>query len=191
MTKKQVLPKEPLVHMDSLSETVPLTMMISPFCDPQKAMTEFLATAAIPGAKLRTLIYGCTWEPFFHGIAEAKKAGADVKAIFDHTQAAGPKEAQRLEWLMGQGFEPGLDFLIGTSPVQHQIVHLKRTAIWTPDGKARVEFGSWNYSDSASKQLNDVTIVESAHVASYTELAFDNLWHWIDLHEKAMQLHRK
>lgn len=174
--------------LGTLTETVPLSMVISPFADPQAGMIAFLARAAVKGAKLRTMIYGCTWQPFFDALVTAKNAGADVKVIFDHTQACGPKEKARIEALVAAGFVDGEDFLIGTSPAQHQIVHLKRTAIWTPDGKAAVEFGSWNYSDSATKQLNDVTIVESQHIAAYTDMAFNYLWQWIKTHEAAMQM---
>lgn len=174
--------------MGVLRETVPLSMVISPFVDPSQVMTDFLKTAAQKGAKLRTMIYGCTWQPFYDALVAARNAGADVRVIFDHTQACGPKEKARIETLLSEGFVDGVDFLIGTSPIKHQIVHLKRTAIWTPDGIARVEFGSWNYSDSASSQLNDVTIIDSAHAANYTDLAFNNLWNWIETHEAAMQM---
>jgi hypothetical protein len=171
-----------------LNETVAATTYITPFADPQPALIAFLARAAVPGARVRVMIYGCTWEPFYEAMANAKKAGADVKIIFDHTQSAGPKEHQHIEWLRTQGFVDGADFIIGTSPVHRQIVHLKRTAITLPDGSAWVERGSLNYSDSAFMQLNDVTIEQSPANAKYTDMAFDYLWQWILLHEQVMQL---
>lgn len=170
-----------------IHETAEQTRIITPYADGLKAFEAYLAGAAQPGAKLRTMIYGCTLQPFFDAIIAAHRAGADVGVIFDHTQAAGRAEAPEIARLRVAGLIDGKHFLIGTSPLHHQIVHLKATAIWTPDGKAAVEDGSWNYSPSASLQLNDLCFTESAQLAAYYLQAFDSLWKWVQAHEPQYQ----
>ena len=160
-----------LSSLGILHETAEQTRLITPYADGLKAFEAFLAGAAAPGAKLRTMIYGCTLQPFFDALIAAHTAGCDVRVIFDHTQAAGKAEAPQIDRLIAAGLKDGEHFLIGTSPVHHQIVHLKATVIRTPDNKVTVEDGSWNYSVSASQQLNDLCFTESDALANYYEHA--------------------
>ena len=176
-----------LSSLGILHETAEQTRLITPYADGLSAFEAFLASSAQPGARLRTMIYGCTLQPFFDALIAAHEAGCDVRVIFDHTQAAGRAEAPQIERLMAAGLVDGDHFLIGTSPVHHQIVHLKATVIRTPDGKATVEDGSWNYSVSASQQLNDLCFTESDALARYYEQAFDRLWDWVSAHEPQYQ----
>ena len=170
-----------------LHERAQQTRLITPYADGLSAFEAFLASSARPGARLRTMIYGCTLQPFFDALITAHTAGCDVRVIFDHTQAAGKAEAPQIERLLEAGLVDGEQFLIGTSPVHHQIVHLKATVIRAPDGKAMVEDGSWNYSVSASQQLNDLCFTESDALARYYEQAFDRLWDWVSAHELQYQ----
>ena len=176
-----------LAALGILHETAEQTRIITPYADGLKAFEAFLAGAAASGAKLRTMIYGCTLQPFFDALIEAHRCGADVKVIFDHTQAAGRAEAPQIARLREAGLADGQHFLIGTSPVHHQIVHLKATVIWTPDGKVGVEDGSWNYSTSASQQMNDLCFTASPGLADYYKQAFDRLWAWVLAHEPQYQ----
>ena len=176
-----------LSSLGILHETAEQTRLITPYADGLKAFEAFLAGAAAPGAKLRTMIYGCTLQPFFDALIAAHTAGCDVRVIFDHTQAAGKAEAPQIDRLIAAGLKDGEHFLIGTSPVHHQIVHLKATVIRTPDNKVTVEDGSWNYSVSASQQLNDLCFTESDALARYYEQAFDRLWDWVSAHEPQYQ----
>ena len=176
-----------LAALGILHETAEQTRIITPYADGLKAFEAFLAGAAAPGAKLRTMIYGCTLQPFFDALIEAHRCSADVRVIFDHTQAAGRAEAPQIERLRAAGLVDGEHFLIGTSPVHHQIVHLKATVIWTPDGKVGVEDGSWNYSASASQQMNDLCFTASAGLAEYYAQAFDRLWAWVQANEPQYQ----
>ena len=176
-----------LSSLGILHETAEQTRLITPYADGLKAFEAFLAGAAAPGAKLRTMIYGCTLQPFFDALIAAHMAGCDVRVIFDHTQAAGRAEAPQIERLMAAGLKDGEHFLIGTSPVHHQIVHLKATVIRTPDNKVTVEDGSWNYSVSASQQLNDLCFTESDALANYYEQAFERLWDWVKANEPQYQ----
>ena len=176
-----------LASLGILHERAQQTRLITPYVDGLSAFEAFLAGAAVPGALLRTMIYGCTLQPFFDALIEAHRCSADVRVIFDHTQAAGRAEAPQIERLMAAGLKDGEHFLIGTSPVHHQIVHLKATVIRTPGGKAMVEDGSWNYSVSASQQLNDLCFTESDALARYYEQAFDRLWDWVKTNEPQYQ----
>ena len=176
-----------LSSLGILFDAAPQTRLITPYADGLAAFEAYLANSAQPGARLRTMIYGCTLQPFFDALIAAHRAGCDVRVIFDHTQAAGRAEAPQIERLMAAGLEDGKHFLIGTSPVHHQIVHLKATVIRTPDGRAVVEDGSWNYSVSASQQLNDLCFTESDALARYYEQAFDRLWDWVKVNEPQYQ----
>ena len=176
-----------LASLGILHERAQQTRLITPYADGLSAFDAFLASAAQPGARLSTMIYGCTLQPFFDALIAAHRAGCDVRVIFDHTQAAGRAEAPQIERLMAAGLEDGKHCLIGTSPVHHQIVHLKATVIRTPDGRAVVEDGSWNYSVSASQQLNDLCFTESDALARYYEQAFDRLWDWVKVNEPQYQ----
>ena len=176
-----------LSSLGILHETAEQTRLITPYADGLSAFEAFLASSARLGARLRTMIYGCTLQPFFDALIAAHTAGSDVRVIFDHTQAAGKAEAPQIERLLAAGLKDGEHFLIGTSPVHHQIVHLKATVIRTPDGKAMVEDGSWNYSVSASQQLNDLCFTESDALARYYEQAFDRLWDWVKDNEPQYQ----
>lgn len=176
-----------LASLGIIHETAEQIRIITPMADGLTAFKAFLAGAAAKGAKLRTMIYGCTLQPFFDAVIAAHQAGADVGIIFDHTQAAGRAEAPQIERLKAAGLVDGEQFLIGTSPLHHQIVHLKATVVWTPDGKVGVESGSWNYSPSASLQMNDLCFLSSAKTAAYYSEAFDRLWAWVKQHEPQYQ----
>lgn len=176
-----------LASLGVIHETAEQTRIITPFADGLTAFEAFLAGAAVKGAKLRTMIYGCTLQPFFDAVIAAHQAGADVGIIFDHTQAAGRAEAPQIERLKAAGLVDGQHFLIGTSSEHHQIVHLKATVIWSSDGRVGVEDGSWNYSPSASLQMNDLCFTESADLGGYYAKAFDALWAWVKQHEPQYQ----
>ena len=169
-----------------ISETSKSERIITPYADGTKAFQSFIAQASQKGAKLRTMIYGCTLPIFFDGITAAKKAGCDIKVIFDHTQAMGHAEKPHLEALVQAGFKDGQDFLIGTSP-KHAIVHLKQTSIWLPNGDVMTLEGSWNYSVSASLEMNMLSFCDSAPLATYTDKVFDLLWAWIQSNEEKYQ----
>jgi len=170
-----------------INETSQSTRIITPYADGTKAFVSFLASASISGAKLRTMIYGCTLSSFFDGVLSAKKSGCDVKIIFDHTQSTGHAEAPMIAELIKEGFVDGSDFLIGTSP-KHEIVHLKQTTIWLPDGSVTTLEGSWNYSKSASLEMNMLSFNDSQDLAKYTSDTFDKLWEWISTHEEKYQI---
>jgi len=160
--------------------------IITPYADPNLAIKTFLNFALQKDAMLRTMIYGCTLPVFFDAFIEAKKVGCDIKIIFDHTQAEGKAEKQQIEKLIENGFIDSQDFLIGTSP-KHNIVHLKQTTIKYGDNKYITLEGSWNYSKSATAEMNMLTFTSSIRLAEYTLQVFSKLWQWILENESQYQ----
>jgi phosphatidylserine/phosphatidylglycerophosphate/cardiolipin synthase-like enzyme len=126
---------------------------------------------------VRFIIYGCTLSVFYEAVLRAIARGVDVKGIFDHTQSAGAAEHAALLRFFKTA-DPA-SFRIGTSELSGQIVHLK--GIWRD---ARIVWsGSWNFSDSATLQVNHVDIMDSSRRAVVFQSAFDELWEFITVHE--------
>jgi phosphatidylserine/phosphatidylglycerophosphate/cardiolipin synthase-like enzyme len=157
------------------------TRLVTPYADGIKAFSAFLGTAK---TTMRTMIYGATLGVFFDDIIAAKQRGIDVKAIFDHTQSCGPAEKVQIQRLLDAGWKDGVDFVIGTSPEAHQIIHIKATWI---DGRY-VEDGSLNYSPSAFKQVNSICISDWPEYANYLDGIFAQQWKFILDHEPQYQV---
>lgn len=156
------------------------TRLVTPYADGLKAFSAFLGTAQ---KTMRTMIYGATLQLFFDDLISSKKRGVDVKVIFDHTQSAGHAERPQIERLLQAGWKDGEDFVIGTSPEAHQIIHIKATWI---DSRF-VEDGSLNYSPSAFKQINTVTFSDWPAYAAYLDGIFERSWNWILANEAQYQ----
>lgn len=159
------------------------TRLVTPYADGIKAFSAFLDTAQ---SKMRTMIYSATLQVFFDDLIAAKKRGVDVKVIFDHSQSAGRAERPEINRLLDAGWVDGQDFVIGTSPEAHQIVHIKATWI---DNRF-VEDGSLNYSPSAFKQINTVTFSDWPEYAAYLDGIFETSWQWILNHESEYQVEK-
>lgn len=172
---KTILPAIGVIQTDE-----PTQYFITPFQDGASIFTSFLQQAQ---SKIRSMIYGFTLQQAFDILIAKKEAGADAKAILDHTQAMGHAEKPQIERLVAAGWKDGVDFLIGTAPDHHAINHLKAT--WL-DGQ-HVLTGSWNYSQSATQEYNDISIVTSPELAATMDKAFDFAWAWILANEQAYQ----
>ena len=109
-------------------------------------------------------------------------AGVQVELIFDHSQAQGQAEAPELAKLLAAG----VPFLIGTSWVEGQLLHAKVTIV----DQEWVEDGSWNYSESASKQDNSFRITHSPQLAHFYLRNFDIVRAYIAHHEQIFQPRR-
>lgn len=156
------------------------TRLVTPYQDAEAAFLAFLGGAQ---HTIRTMIYGATLAPYFDALIAARGRGVDVKVIFDHTQAEGRAEKPEIERLVTAGFVDGKDFLIGTSPEQHQICHIKATWI---DG-VHVEDGSLNYSPSGLKQVQSVAFTEWPEWAAYLDGVFAKLWAFVSSREAQYQ----
>jgi len=156
------------------------TRLVTPYADGLKAFSAFLGTAK---QKMRTMIYADTLGVYFDDVIAAKQRGVDVKIIFDHSQERGHYEHPQILKLIAAGWKDGVDFVVGTSPESHQIIHIKATWI---DGRF-VEDGSLNYSPSAFKQINTVTFSDWPEYAAYLDGIFETQWKWILEHEPQYQ----
>lgn len=174
--------KEVLGALGVVQGTPQQTRLITPYADGLTAFSTFLDRVE---NKWRTIIYGDTHPVFFDKAIAFFKAGKDFKAILDHTQSCGPSEKAQVQRLLDAGMKDGVDFVIGTSPEAHQIIHLKST--WLDD--RWVEDGSLNYSPSALKQVNSICIMDWPEYAAYLNgNVFEPLWSWILANESQYQV---
>jgi hypothetical protein len=168
------------------------------------AQKQFITSAK---TALRFSIYGATLQEFFDSVIQMDNAGLDCMGLFDHTQSAGPKEHELVTEFYKRVKNPA-NYLIGTSPDAHQILHLK--GIWinhsslTPYAGAPQQFdtwedaaaagypctwsGSWNFSDSASSQFNNVDLLPGTDRAQGFNDAWDKIFAWVKANEQQYQV---
>lgn len=149
---------------------------MSPFHDTKAAYLDFVRSAE---KCIHISIFGFHIPDLTDLLLEKHRAGVAVDLILDHSQAEGKAELSELRRLKAAG----VPFLIGTSPRHGQLLHLKATVV----DERRVEAGSWNYSESASDQLNDLTIIEDERLAHFYLLAHDIVRAYILRHERIFQ----
>lgn len=121
--------------------------------------------ALLQSAQRRILVsaFGFTLAPVVDELIAAHTRGVDTRLILDSYQAQGAAEKVQISRLQ----KAGVPMLIGTSE-RGAIIHLKTflvdDAIWG---------GSWNVSESANKQDNEVYLLmvppgfSSRHVAKF------------------------
>ncbi len=143
-----------------------------------QALAAFLASAK---TSIRFSLYGATHPLLFAGLISAYQRGVRVSGLFDHTEASTPTEAAQLHKLCL--IIPPTSFRVGTSPDAHQILHTKCIVV----DHAQVWSGSWNPSNSADKQFNNVDVIPSAQRAAAFEAKIAELWDWITAHEAGYQ----
>ena len=146
-------------------------------------------------------VYSATLPVFYDGLIDAHKRGVAIKGVFDLSQSKGPAEVKQLHRLWTT-VPPDL-FRIGTSPIGHNILHLKSVVIDAPepgkepagkqyehwqdalaDGYPIVFSGSWNLSQTASKQANNIDIMPGILRAQAFAKAIEDLFDWIDKNEE-------
>src|SRR5215469_4382786 len=152
------------------------TVYVSPEED---VTTPFLAFVAGAQKSVHISIFGFHIPALTDTLIERHHAGVDVSLIFDHSQAQGTAEAPELVKLL----QAGVPFLIGTSWVNGQLLHSKVCVV----DEEWVEDGSWNYSESASKQDNTFRITHSSQLAHFYLRNFDICRAYIIHHESIFQ----
>lgn len=153
-----------------------ITTLFAPFEDTEGAFLAFVGGAR---KSIQVLIYGFHLPKLTDALIQAHQRGLDVSIILDHTQAEGKAESSEVQKLV----DAGVPLLIGTSPVHRQILHSKFCIV---DRKA-VEFGSWNYSLSASQQSNTMSFVTDRAYAKTFLQHFNRIRDFITLHEMTLQ----
>ncbi|MDZ4837878.1 MAG: phospholipase D-like domain-containing protein [Candidatus Melainabacteria bacterium] len=99
-----------------------------------------------------------------------------VRVLLDQSQSGGPDQKEQIEKLRVAGIE----VVIGKSESYGQIMHHKYTVIdglWT-------ETGSWNYSNSATKQANYLDFIESESRAKRFQVNWERMYKFMKANEK-------
>lgn len=139
----------------------------------------FLAFVAQAQRSIHILIYGYHLPGLTDDLIAKHQAGLEVRLLLDHSQAEGRAESGEVQRLVAAS----LDVVVGTSPVQHQILHSKFTVI----DRAWVEDGSWNYSLSAPKQANTMNFIRDPGRAAEFLAHWETLRAWILADEPQLQ----
>jgi phosphatidylserine/phosphatidylglycerophosphate/cardiolipin synthase-like enzyme len=161
----------------SAQASLRIRTLFAPFDNTTQAFLAFVKSAQ---KSIHINIYGFHLPPLTDLLISAHERGLTVDVILDHTQAEGKAEASEVQKLV----DAGVPLLIGTSPVHGAILHSKFCVV---DAKS-VEFGSWNYSLSASQQSNDMHFIEDQPVYAAEYLRHhDRILSFIALHEMACQ----
>lgn len=113
-------------------------------------------------------------------IIERHQVGVAVQLVLDHSQSLGNSEVPQIKRLR----DAGVDIVVGTSSVGHQIMHQK---FMVKD--ARVTWwGSWNITRMASEQANTVEIKSSHELAAKFTEDWQFMHDWILANELHYQL---
>ena len=150
--------------------------LFSPWDDTDGAFMEYLARTK---RSYYSVIYGWHLPKMTDVLIRMVKSGCAVGLILDHSQEKGKAEQQEVE----RAIAGGVPLLVGTSPVHGQILHSK----FSIRDQEEVEYGSWNYSLSASQQSNTMTFVKDAKYAKDFLFHYHRLHAFIILHQMAMQ----
>lgn len=121
--------------------------------------------------------YSFTHDDITAKLIELKtKRNVLVRVLLDQSQSGGPDQKEQIEKLRAAGIE----VVIGKSESYGQIMHHKYTIIdglWT-------QSGSWNYSNSSSKQANHLDYIESKSRAKRFQDNWDRMYKFMKAHEK-------
>ena len=156
--------------------SVSIQTLFAPFDDTTAAFLDFITSAK---RSVHVVIYGCHLPRFTDLLIAKHQAGQTISIILDHTQAEGKAESGEVARLVAAG----VPLLIGTSPIHHQILHSKFAVV----DEESVEFGSWNYSLSASQQSNTMSFVRDKGYAADFLRHHDRIRSFIVMHEMTLQ----
>jgi len=109
-------------------------------------------------SSLRVAVYALTEPKIVDKLIELKQDRKikDIIVLLDKSQTVS-RSGQYEQALIKRLRDVGIEVVIGTSEMKHNIMHLKMTVrdgLW-------VEDGSWNYTKSANTQANNVNIIKS------------------------------
>lgn len=141
----------------------------------------FLSLVRMAQQSIHVIIFGFHLPVLTDTLVAKQKAGVEVSVILDHTQANGKAEQSEVQRLV----DGGVPLAIGTSSQHAQIIHDKVCVV---DGHL-VEFGSWNYSLSASWQDNTMVITDSRELAYFFLQRHNDILSFIRTHDRMMQPH--
>lgn len=153
-----------------------LSVLHSPEDDITSAYLAFIGKAQ---KSLHICIYGFHLPALRDALIAAAERGLTVSVILDHTQAAGHAEKPDVDALVAAK----VPIAIGTSAKAHEIIHDKFTVV---DGHL-VEFGSWNYSLSATEEDNTACFADNTALAKWFLSMHNDILRYIRRAERQMQ----
>lgn len=151
----------------------------SPDDDTQQVFLDLLSQAH---QTIHIAIYSWHLPIAMDAVKAAIARGVKVYLLMDHSQSTGHYEAPEVQGLV----DLGAVVVIGTSRL-HAILHDKYVVV---DG-LHVLSGSWNFSLSASKEANFLTVVSNPEFAALFMANWQRQHDWIVAHEPQWQSHRK
>lgn len=192
----------------SFFETAPVKTMISPqdAAEIEAALPVFLQVPIRPGLGFYFEVYAATHPVFWSSLDAMYAAKIRVKGILDASEERIRSEAAQAQAFFAKWPDAVNDIVIGTSMKAHQIVHLKGLftnvpilppttfdaglmspdqpwQVWLRTGLAAAWTGSWNMSNSASEQVNNVDIILSPGRVAQFVATIDQNWDWIEQNE--------
>ena len=155
------------------------TTFFAPYDD---VATQLVALAHSATSSIHVDIYGLTYAPLMDALIAAHQRGVTVRVVADHSQAEGTAERPQIQRLV----DAGIDVLITVSS-RGGIDHSKYIVIDADLGiaapQSAVGFGSFNFSESATKQDNTFSIRNDAQLVA----AF--LANWQQVHDDGVGKH--
>jgi hypothetical protein len=133
------------------------------------------------GATLFSSQYGFTDASIAEVMGTAGKANPANRYLFDASQYAGVHEKPLVDQLIAQLQDD--QWAIGTSPVNHEILHSKICALLYPDGTGWTFSGSFNLSHSAETEFNVADFIWSRTRAQVFATRIQEKLTWCRLHQ--------
>lgn len=128
------------------------------------------------------MIYGFHLPSLTDLLIQKHKEGVLVQCVLDFSQSKGTAEKVEVQRLI----DVGVDVVVGTSPMAHQIMHEKLLII----DMVKTISGSYNFSLSAEKQVNHCDIFYSPDRAMWALGAFNYVRSWMVTNEPDKQLEK-
>lgn len=146
------------------------------------------ASSLINGATstYREMIYEFGDEDYAAALVTAYKRGVDVLLLVDHLQSCGKSQQALLRGMIADGF-PATRIGITTS-VFRQIMHDKMGIADGDTDHGSLMEGSLNWSASALRQDNTLTVLYAPTMAKAAFQTFAAHWQWTKANESRYQL---
>lgn len=144
--------------------------------------SQLVALAHSATSSIHIDIYGFTYGPLMDALITAHQRGVNVHVVADHSQAEGTAERPAIQRLV----DAGIDVLITVSSrgaIDHSKYLLVDAELGIAAPQSAVGFGSFNFSESATKQDNTFSVRNDAQLVA----AF--LANWQQVHDDGVGKH--
>lgn len=161
--------------MDTSAITAPVELHFSPDEDLKAIFLDYIGGTQ---EHLRIADYGFHMPELVEKLESLHDGGKDLALVLDSVQERGKYERPEVIELV----QKKIAVAIGTS-FKHEIMHDK----FAIRDKRWVLAGSWNFSESATKESNFFFIIDSPELASRFLNNWQEMWDWIQSHEQKYQ----